>query len=89
VASGISAALLKTVETDEDVDDLPLTPRVHWLIQRRTGNLCERWNLMDSPSRNKFSFTIGAISHFFADMEISPSTPLSEINVLSHFQSEC
>ncbi|KAJ7868280.1 hypothetical protein B0H13DRAFT_2670306 [Mycena leptocephala] len=71
VASGISAALLKTIETDEDVDDLPLTPRVHWLIQRRTGNL----------------FTIGAISHFFADMEISPSTPLSEINVLSHFQT--
>ncbi|KAJ7923948.1 hypothetical protein B0H13DRAFT_1864418 [Mycena leptocephala] len=87
VASGISAALLKTVETDEDVDDLPLTPRVHWLIQRRTGNLCERWNLMDSPSRNKFSFTIGAISHFFVDMEISPSIPLSEINVLSHFQT--
>ncbi|KAJ7915415.1 hypothetical protein B0H13DRAFT_2270391 [Mycena leptocephala] len=87
VASGISDALLKTVEADDDVDDLPLTPRVHWLVQRRTGNLCERLNLMDSPSRNKFSFTIGAISHFFATVQ--ESSHLEKFAVLLVFFPWC
>ncbi|KAJ6632054.1 glycolipid 2-alpha-mannosyltransferase-domain-containing protein [Mycena sp. CBHHK59/15] len=87
VASGVSHELLKKAQ-DEFESRFEHTPgdhlRVLWLIQRRMGTICERWNLMDATKlpnpRNKFGTTVTALSHFFTE-----SVTSSEL--LSHFQT--
>ncbi|KAJ7449731.1 hypothetical protein B0H11DRAFT_2247084 [Mycena galericulata] len=87
VASGVSHELLKEAQ-DEFESQFDYTPghqlRVIWLIQRRMSPICERWNLMDATKlpnpRNKFSTTVTALSHFFADS-------VKSTELLSHFQT--
>ncbi|KAF8164163.1 hypothetical protein K438DRAFT_1984865 [Mycena galopus ATCC 62051] len=75
VASGLSLEIMKTAqeaaEAAEDSGENQDDPvRAYWLIQRWTGNLCDRWNLMESdklPAANKFGTTVAAICHFFAN----------------------
>ncbi|KAF8178852.1 hypothetical protein K438DRAFT_1977709 [Mycena galopus ATCC 62051] len=90
IASGLSLEVMKAAqeaaEAAEDSGENRDDPvRAYWLIQRRTGNLCDRWNLMESdklPAANKFGTTVAAICHFFAN-----NAALSQVQLLSHFQT--
>ncbi|KAJ6572928.1 hypothetical protein B0H10DRAFT_1964296 [Mycena sp. CBHHK59/15] len=89
VASGVSQELLE--EAREAHQTSPVMgydreiPQIWWLIQRRNGNISDRWNLMnpaklqDNP--NKIATTVVAFSHFWWN-EFKDTK-----QVLSQFQS--
>ncbi|KAJ7074934.1 hypothetical protein B0H15DRAFT_962385 [Mycena belliarum] len=91
VASGFSAETLKAMQ--EGIEPEPeLEHQICWLIQRRTGNVCERWNLMNSDklpdARGKLGTTLAAFSHFLAtSMARNVEWNASKIHLLSHFQT--
>ncbi|KAJ7113475.1 hypothetical protein C8R44DRAFT_881791 [Mycena epipterygia] len=95
VASGISAESVKAAvaEAEDDPDlvnpagDDAGPPRILWQIQRRLGNLNDRWNVTKLANpRNKFGTTVAALCHFFATMVSVGKSP-SEIPLLSHLQT--
>ncbi|KAJ6500210.1 hypothetical protein C8R47DRAFT_1110919 [Mycena vitilis] len=93
VASGLSAEIFHAAVAEGELLEKSNLVRVFWLIQRRTSNLCERWNVMDSGkfpnAQNKFGTTVAAITHLFANLATRALNPRSrsEIQLLSHFQT--